>query len=147
MATAYIVDAVRTAGGRRGGKLAGWHPVDLAGATLDTLVARTGIDAAKVAASLIRSVGPRSANHCACAALCALFCSKPEMYPSCIAARLFGSNCPAGIASMSFSGVRSSAETPTACARSSKPGGRPPEAGAGSALPYLAHGPAAAGAA
>ena len=48
MATAYIVDAVRTAGGRRGGKLAGWHPVDLAGATLDTLVARTGIDGGKV---------------------------------------------------------------------------------------------------
>jgi len=44
MATAYIVDAVRTAGGRRGGRLAGVHPVDLAAATLDALVARTGID-------------------------------------------------------------------------------------------------------
>ena len=48
MATAYIVDAVRTAGGRRGGKLAGWHPVDLAAATLDALVARSGMDGAKV---------------------------------------------------------------------------------------------------
>ncbi|MEY3658466.1 MAG: hypothetical protein RL425_1227 [Pseudomonadota bacterium] len=48
MATAYIVDAVRTAGGRRGGKLASWHPVDLAAATLDALVARSGIDGAKV---------------------------------------------------------------------------------------------------
>ena len=44
MAEAYIVDAVRTAGGKRGGKLAGWHPVDLAAATLDAIVARTGID-------------------------------------------------------------------------------------------------------
>ena len=44
MATAYIVDAVRTAGGRRGGRLAGVHPVDLAAMTLDALVARTGID-------------------------------------------------------------------------------------------------------
>lgn len=44
MATAYIVDAVRTAGGKRGGKLAGWHPADMAGATLDALVERTGID-------------------------------------------------------------------------------------------------------
>jgi acetyl-CoA C-acetyltransferase len=44
MATAYIVDAVRTAGGRRGGRLAGVHPVDLAAAALDVLVARTGID-------------------------------------------------------------------------------------------------------
>ena len=30
MAEAYIVEAVRTAGGRRGGRLAGWHPADLA---------------------------------------------------------------------------------------------------------------------
>jgi acetyl-CoA C-acetyltransferase len=44
MATAYIVDAVRTAGGRRGGRLAGVHPVDLAAASLDALVARTGVD-------------------------------------------------------------------------------------------------------
>ena len=48
MATAYIVDAVRTAGGKRGGKLAGWHPVDLAAATLDAIVLRTGIDASKI---------------------------------------------------------------------------------------------------
>jgi acetyl-CoA C-acetyltransferase len=48
MATAYIVDAVRTAGGKRGGKLAGWHPVDMAAATLDALVSRTGIDGAAV---------------------------------------------------------------------------------------------------
>ena len=32
MATAYIVDAVRTAGGKRGGRLAGVHPVDLGAA-------------------------------------------------------------------------------------------------------------------
>ncbi len=44
MAQAYIVDAVRTAGGKRGGRLAGWHPVDLAAATLDALVERTGLD-------------------------------------------------------------------------------------------------------
>ena len=44
MPTAYIVDAVRTAGGRRGGRLAGVHPVDLAAKSLDALVERTGID-------------------------------------------------------------------------------------------------------
>ena len=44
MATAYIVDALRTAGGRRGGRLAGVHPVDLAAQALDALVARTGVD-------------------------------------------------------------------------------------------------------
>ena len=37
MAEAYIVDAVRTAGGKRGGKLAGWHPVDLAASVLDAI--------------------------------------------------------------------------------------------------------------
>ena len=44
MAVAYIVDAVRTAGGRRGGRLAGVHPVDLAAASLDAIVSRSGID-------------------------------------------------------------------------------------------------------
>ena len=48
MAEAYIVDAVRTAGGRRGGKLAGWHPADMGAEVLNALVARTGIDPAAV---------------------------------------------------------------------------------------------------
>jgi acetyl-CoA C-acetyltransferase len=44
VAEAYIVDALRTAGGRRNGKLAGWHPADLAAEVLNALVDRTGID-------------------------------------------------------------------------------------------------------
>ncbi len=48
MATAYIVDALRTAGGKRNGKLAGVHPVDMAAATLDAIVARSGIDGGRV---------------------------------------------------------------------------------------------------
>jgi acetyl-CoA C-acetyltransferase len=44
MPTAYIVDAVRTAGGRRGGRLAGVHPVDLLAKSLDAVVTRSGID-------------------------------------------------------------------------------------------------------
>ena len=44
MTTAYIVDAVRTAGGRRGGRLAGIHPVDLLAKSLDGVVGRSGID-------------------------------------------------------------------------------------------------------
>ncbi|WP_288456750.1 acetyl-CoA C-acetyltransferase [uncultured Sphingomonas sp.] len=43
MAEAYIVEAVRTAGGRRGGKLAGVHPVDLAARVLDAIIDRSGI--------------------------------------------------------------------------------------------------------
>ena len=42
MAEAYIVAAVRTAGGRRDGKLKDWHPADLAGKVLDELIARSG---------------------------------------------------------------------------------------------------------
>jgi len=41
---AYIVEALRTAGGRRNGKLAGWHPADMAGEVLNALVERTGVD-------------------------------------------------------------------------------------------------------
>jgi acetyl-CoA C-acetyltransferase len=48
MPEAYIVDAVRTAGGRRGGALAGWHPVDLGAAVLNAIVERTGIDPAAI---------------------------------------------------------------------------------------------------
>ncbi|MEO0591852.1 MAG: acetyl-CoA C-acetyltransferase [Pseudomonadota bacterium] len=44
MTTAYIVDAVRTAGGRRGGRLAGVHPVDLLAKSLDAIVERSGVD-------------------------------------------------------------------------------------------------------
>lgn len=44
MADAYIVDAVRTAGGRRGGRLAGVHPVDLGAATLDAIADRNDFD-------------------------------------------------------------------------------------------------------
>ena len=42
MAEAYIVAAARTAGGRKGGRLAGWHPADLAATVLDALVERSG---------------------------------------------------------------------------------------------------------
>ncbi|HWH21986.1 MAG TPA: acetyl-CoA C-acetyltransferase [Allosphingosinicella sp.] len=48
MAEAYIVDAVRTAGGRRGGALKGWHPADMAAEILNALVDRTRIDPAAI---------------------------------------------------------------------------------------------------
>ncbi|MFN4184739.1 MAG: acetyl-CoA C-acetyltransferase [Hyphomonas sp.] len=44
MATAYIVAAKRTAGGRRNGALAEWHPGDLGAQVLNALVAETGVD-------------------------------------------------------------------------------------------------------
>jgi acetyl-CoA C-acetyltransferase len=48
MAEAYIVEALRTAGGRRGGALREWHPADLGANVLDALVGRSGIDPAAV---------------------------------------------------------------------------------------------------
>jgi acetyl-CoA C-acetyltransferase len=57
MAEAYIVDAVRTAGGRRAGRLAAWHPADLGGAVLSAIVARTGIDPASVEDVIMGCVG------------------------------------------------------------------------------------------
>jgi acetyl-CoA C-acetyltransferase len=48
MSDAYIIEALRTAGGRRGGRLSGWHPADMAGEILSALVARTHIDPAAV---------------------------------------------------------------------------------------------------
>jgi acetyl-CoA acyltransferase len=44
MATAVIVDAVRTPGGKRYGKLSGWHPADLAAEVLRALAERNQLD-------------------------------------------------------------------------------------------------------
>ncbi|SDN83606.1 acetyl-CoA C-acetyltransferase [Lutimaribacter pacificus] len=48
MAEAYIVESIRTPGGRRKGALSGWHPADMAGEVLNALVDRTGIDPASI---------------------------------------------------------------------------------------------------
>jgi len=63
MSHAYIVDAVRTAGGRRGGALKDWHPADLGAAVLDAVVARTGVDPSAlddVIAGCVGQVGEQS---------------------------------------------------------------------------------------
>jgi len=44
MAEAYIVDAVRTPIGRRGGSLSSMHPADLGAHSIQALIDRTGID-------------------------------------------------------------------------------------------------------
>ncbi|MCO8126100.1 acetyl-CoA C-acyltransferase [Acidimicrobiia bacterium EGI L10123] len=48
MATAVIVDAVRTPGGKRFGQLSGWHPSDLAAEVLKALAERNDLDPALV---------------------------------------------------------------------------------------------------
>ncbi|OZD87639.1 acetyl-CoA acetyltransferase [Rhodococcus sp. 05-2256-B2] len=53
----YIVDAVRTPTGRRGGGASAIHPVDLAAHTLRALIERTGIDPAAVDDVIMGCVG------------------------------------------------------------------------------------------
>ena len=48
MADAYIVAAQRTAGGRKNGALAGWHPANLGAQVLNSIVKEAGIDPAAV---------------------------------------------------------------------------------------------------
>ena len=65
MATAVIVDAVRTPGGKRNGKLSGWHPADLAAETLNALVERNDLDPAQVddvIMGCVMQVGAQSLN-------------------------------------------------------------------------------------
>lgn len=65
MSSAYIVAAVRTAGGRKAGRLSGWHPADLAGKVLDALLERTRIDPAlveDVIMGCVSQVGEQSTN-------------------------------------------------------------------------------------
>jgi acetyl-CoA acyltransferase len=48
MPVAVIVDAVRTPGGKRNGKLKNWHPADLASETLRAIASRNNLDPALV---------------------------------------------------------------------------------------------------
>jgi acetyl-CoA C-acetyltransferase len=57
MTEAYIVAAARTAGAKRGGKLAAWHPADMAGEILNALLDRSGIDPAVIEDVIMGCVG------------------------------------------------------------------------------------------
>jgi len=65
MTQAYIVAAARTAGGRRAGRLSGWHPADLAAQVLNALIDRSGIDPAQVddvIMGCVSQIGEQSTN-------------------------------------------------------------------------------------
>ncbi|MEV6550794.1 acetyl-CoA C-acetyltransferase [Streptomyces sp. NPDC051597] len=65
MAEAYVVEAVRTPVGRRGGGLAGVHPADLGAHVLTALVERSGIDPAAVddvVFGCLDAVGPQAGD-------------------------------------------------------------------------------------
>ncbi|KKX98518.1 acetyl-CoA C-acetyltransferase [Microbacterium sp. Ag1] len=92
MAEAYIVDAVRSPVGRRGGSLAEVHPVDLGAHSLRALVDRTGIDPGAVddvILGVIDAIGGQSGNVARTALLAAGF---PEHVPGVTIDRQCGSS-------------------------------------------------------
>src|SRR5260370_13054800 len=92
MAEAYIAAAARTAGGREGGRVAGWHPADLAASVLNSLLERTGADPEQiedVIMGCVMQVGEQSNNI----ARNAIMASKlPESVPGTSVDRQCGSS-------------------------------------------------------
>ncbi|MEY4372979.1 MAG: hypothetical protein RL219_1748 [Actinomycetota bacterium] len=92
MATAVIVDAIRTPLGKRNGRLKDWHPVDLAAETLRSIVDRTGIDPGiidDVVMGCVMQVGEQAVNIARNAVLAAGF---PETVPATTVDRQCGSS-------------------------------------------------------
>ncbi len=56
MADAYVIDAVRTAVGKRNGSLAGIHPIDLGVRAFQGIVDRTGVDPAAIDDAIVGCV-------------------------------------------------------------------------------------------
>jgi acetyl-CoA C-acetyltransferase len=92
VAEAYLVDAVRTPVGRRGGKLAEAHPADLGAHVLSALVERTGIDPAAVddvVLGCVDALGPQAGDIARTAWLAA---GLPEEVPGVTVDRQCGSS-------------------------------------------------------
>jgi len=92
MAEAYIVAAARTAGGKKGGRLAGWHPADLGAEVLNNLVDRVGCDPAlveDVIMGCVMQVGEQAVNIARNAVLASKF---PESVPATSVDRQCGSS-------------------------------------------------------
>ena len=89
---AYIVAAARTAGGKKGGRLAGWHPADLAAEVLNALVDRAKCDPAQVedvVMGCVMQVGEQAVNIARNAVLASKF---PESVPATSVDRQCGSS-------------------------------------------------------
>ncbi len=65
MSDAYIVGAVRSAGGKKNGRLSGVHPIDLGASVVDALVEKTGVAVADIDDLIfgcVSQVGAQSSN-------------------------------------------------------------------------------------
>jgi acetyl-CoA C-acetyltransferase len=89
---AYIVDAVRTPVGRRGGGLARVHPADLGAHSLRALVERTGIDPAAVDDVVLGCVDTIGGQAGDIARTCWLVAGFPEHVPGTTVDRQCGSS-------------------------------------------------------
>jgi acetyl-CoA C-acetyltransferase len=92
MREAYIVDAVRTPVGRRGGGLAHVHPADLGAYSLRALVERTGIDPAAVEDVVFGCVDTIGGQAGDIARTCWLAAGLPEHVPGTTVDRQCGSS-------------------------------------------------------
>ena len=92
MGEAYIVAAARTAGGRKGGRVAGWHPADLAGRVLDGLIERTGADPALIEDVIMGCVGQAGEQATNIARNAVLSSKLPESVPATSVDRQCGSS-------------------------------------------------------
>ena len=92
MPTAVIVDAVRTPGGKRNGKLSGWHPADLAAETLNALVQRNDLDPALVEDVIMGCVMQAGAQSVNVARNAVLAAGWPEEVPATTIDRQCGSS-------------------------------------------------------
>jgi acetyl-CoA C-acetyltransferase len=92
MPEAYIVAAARTAGGRKGGRLAGWHPADLAAQVIDAVVARAGADPAAVEDVILGCVVQTGQQAMNVARNAVLASSLPERVPGTTVDRQCGSS-------------------------------------------------------
>ncbi|HXY93066.1 MAG TPA: acetyl-CoA C-acetyltransferase [Acidimicrobiia bacterium] len=90
-AEAYIVDAVRTPVGRRGGALSQVHPADLGAHAISALIERTGVDPGAVDDVVfgnVDSIGPQAGDI---ARTCWLVAGLPEHVPGTTVDRQCGS--------------------------------------------------------
>jgi len=92
MAEAYIVEAVRTAGGRRNGKLMGWHPNDLGAASLSAIAARSGIDPRAIDDVIMGCVGQAGEQALHIGRNCVLASTLPQSVPAVSIDRQCGSS-------------------------------------------------------
>ena len=92
MSEAYIVAAARTAGGRRNGRLSGWHPADLAAQVLDALVARADADPQAIDDVIMGCVGQVGEQAMNVARNAVLASSLPESVPGTSVDRQCGSS-------------------------------------------------------